>query len=117
MKGVSRVFAGKGKGNMGSGRIKYRLCLREELLYLAVYLAGALAAGELLYQNIAVGFVFLPFYPFIRKGRETQKKQEQQTEYAVQFKDALISIKASLEAGYSMESGPVQKSLNSEWRF
>lgn len=104
MKGVSRVFAGKGKGNMGSGRIKYRLCLREELLYLAVYLAGALAAGELLYQNIAVGFVFLPFYPFIRKGRETQKKQEQQTEYAVQFKDALISIKASLEAGYSMEN-------------
>lgn len=81
-----------------------RIRLGRELGFLAVYLAGCLAAGELLYQNMAVGLIFLSAFPFLRKSREKQRRQEEACEHAVQFKDALISIKASLEAGYSMEN-------------
>ncbi|MDE7326146.1 MAG: type II secretion system F family protein [Lachnospiraceae bacterium] len=89
---------------MGSGGIKHRLDWTGEVVCFAGYLAACLAAGELLYQSFQVGLIFLPVYPFLSRGRKKQKRIEEQTEWAVQFKDALISIKASLEAGYSMEN-------------
>lgn len=89
-----------GKG----GYMRRRLCLQRELAYLVVYLAGALAVGELLYEHMAAGLVFLLAFPILRKNREKQRLKKEDCEHAVQFKDALISIKASLEAGYSMEN-------------
>ncbi|MDE6874342.1 MAG: type II secretion system F family protein [Lachnospiraceae bacterium] len=71
---------------------------------MAGFLAGCLGAGELLYRNMVVGLVFLPIFPFLRKRWEGQRRQEEAGEHAIQFKDALISIKSSLEAGYSMEN-------------
>ncbi len=60
--------------------------------------------GELLYQNMAVGLMFLLAFPVLQKNRKKQRQQDEACEHAVQFKDALISIRASLEAGYSMEN-------------
>lgn len=50
------------------------------------------------------GFVFLAAFPFLRGSRKKQRQRQEDMEHAIQFKDALISVKASLEAGYSMEN-------------
>ena len=100
MSGFGAVVYMKEEGGFMEGR----LCLRRELAFFGVYLAGCLAVGELLYERMAVGLFFLLAFPILRKNREKQRKQDLACEYAIQFKDALISIKASLEAGYSMEN-------------
>ncbi len=76
----------------------------QELGFFFLYLVGCLAAGELIYQNFLIGLIFLSGYPFVRKAAKKQREGREDTKRAVQFKDALISIKASLEAGYSMEN-------------
>lgn len=86
------------------GFITKRVCWKRELRYLTGFLAACLGTGELLYRNMAVGLLLLPVFPLLRKRWEGQRCQEEAGEHAIQFKDALISIKASLEAGYSMEN-------------
>lgn len=86
------------------GSIEKKVCWKQEICFLAGYLAGCLMLGELLYQNMAVGLMFLLAFPVLQKNRKKQRQQDEACEHAVQFKDALISIRASLEAGYSMEN-------------
>lgn len=81
-----------------------RIQWKRELGFFAAYLAGCVAAGELLYRSMAAGLAFLAAFPLLRKSREKEKRRQEAMERALQFKDALISVKASLEAGYSMEN-------------
>ena len=67
------------------------------------FLAGMLAAW-ILYQSVygmATAFIFIP----LCIQREKRKRQEQQKEtLLLQFRDAMQSVAAALQAGYSMEN-------------
>lgn len=89
---------------VGGDKIKQKFRWEQETGLFLLYLSGCLAAGELLYQNFTVGLIFLCGYPFVQKAARKQRAGTEDMERAMQFKDALISIKASLEAGYSMEN-------------
>ena len=66
-------------------------------------LAGMLAAW-ILYQSVygmVTAFIFIP----LCIQREKRKRQEQQKEtLLLQFRDAMQSVAAALQAGYSMEN-------------
>lgn len=64
----------------------------------------ALAAGELVYGKLWCGLFFLPMLPLFWKKHKKKQKEDEIFQRTIQFRDAMNSIAASLEAGYSMEN-------------
>lgn len=96
----SRTGADAGAGKRRKG-FKNR---REIVVMLLVYLAVIFAAGELLYGNYQCSLFFLPAFPLYWNKCRKKKMEEEEYQKTMQFRDAMNSVGASLEAGYSMEN-------------
>ena len=83
---------------------KYVLSNRERLSCILKSAAAAGAASWVLYQSIYGLFTIVVFLPvFFQKAKETGYQSRKET-LVVQFKDAMLSVAAALQAGYSMEN-------------
>jgi len=73
--------------------------LKEFLVY-----SGILAILYLFYKSVWIIIPYLPCLFIARKVLISQREQKRKKELNIQFKDMLISMSASLRAGYSVEN-------------
>lgn len=83
----------------------YRMSPREALPVVLLCL-GMLSAAALLCYNSLFALIFLsPYLVYFLKKKTRSKKEARKWELDLQFADAIRSLSAALEAGYSVENG------------
>ena len=88
----------------------YRFSKKEILIYGIQGIFFCIGISYLFYDSYIMAIVLLPFiYIFLKMKRITLAKEKRE-KLNKQFKDGILSISASLEAGYSMENA-VQQAL------
>ena len=60
--------------------------------------------GLLFYKSIVAILLFLPFSVWLVKYQEKQRMKDRKWEFNQQFKQGLLAISSSLNAGYSVEN-------------
>lgn len=82
----------------------YRLS-NKELIY-AYFEAIAVISilGYFFYRSVVITFFSYPLSLFYVQYKKKELKEKHRQELQIQFKDALESVKSSLEAGYSLEN-------------
>ena len=82
----------------------YFLSKKEMMVCIGKGLLAGMLAAWILYQSVygmVTAFIFIP----LCIQREKRKRREQQKEtLLLQFRDAMQSVAAALQAGYSMEN-------------
>lgn len=81
---------------------------REYLFTLACGIALAALTAYLFYRSIIAFALLLTALPAYMKKKEKEKRSEQKKEEALQFREAILSVSASLGAGYSVENAFVE---------
>lgn len=81
-----------------------RVSGRKKALFLAEAAAVVCTGTYFFYRKAAAGILLLPvgWYWFREKGREEIGRQQQKLRW--QFKELLLSVRSSLQAGYSVEN-------------
>ena len=92
----------------------YFLSKKEMMVCIGKGLLAGMLAAWILYQSVygmVTAFIFIP----LCIQREKRKRQEQQKEtLLLQFRDAMQSVAAALQAGYSMENAWIESQKEME---
>lgn len=82
----------------------YRFNLKENLQYLLQGSIIAAILGYLFYQNIIGMFLLSPIIYFYRKRKKKDLIKDRKWKLNQEFRDGILALSASLEAGYSTEN-------------
>ena len=83
----------------------YRMSTRETILSAAVCALILAAAAVLCYNSLFAMILLSPYMLFYLKKKTAGKKEARKWQLDLQFADAIRSLSAALEAGYSVENG------------
>jgi len=84
--------------------MKYRFSRKEYFKYISIGLFLVAVITYLFYRSIIAFFILLPIVILYLKMMETQLATKKAYRLNLQFKDAILSISASLSTGYSIEN-------------
>ena len=83
---------------------RYRYSLREHMRYFSEALFLILLVSYLFYHSLIAILLIIPFYPVFLRIKAKRLLQQQKQELSQQFKEAIASVAAALNAGYSVEN-------------
>ena len=78
---------------------------------MAVSVILALILGYLFYDSLYMAVMAVPMYFFLLKVREPVMREKRKYRLCVEFREAILAVAASLNAGYSIENA-FRESLN-----
>lgn len=82
----------------------YRLSWKEKVECVALSAVSGAFVAWLLYRSVFGLFLVIPLVPFFVKRKKRQCIEQRKQILLVEFKDAMQSVAAALQAGYSMEN-------------
>lgn len=83
---------------------RYKMKKGEILLGVLTGFTAAALAAVLLYRSVYGMFTAVIFVPILLGREKKRKKREQEERLLTEFKDAMQSVVAALQAGYSLEN-------------
>ena len=82
----------------------YHYSFKEHIRYFSEAVLLILLVSYLFYHSLFAVLLLIPFYPIFLKIKARQLLQQQKQELCQQFKEAIFSVAAALNAGYSVEN-------------
>ena len=82
----------------------YHYTLKEHAYYFLEAMLVILLVSYLFYHSLYAAVLIVPFYPVFLKIKAVRLLQRQKQELCQQFKEAISSVAAALNAGYSVEN-------------
>lgn len=88
----------------------YKMTTQEYFIYISQGVLAAAFIAWLFYRSIIAFFLLLPLIYFYIRRKKKYLAAENQKELSLQFKEAILSVSASLDAGYSIENAFIEAS-------
>ncbi len=86
----------------------YRFSGKEKLLYGAEAAALVAMIAYVFYRSVIAAVFLLPLMLFFFKYKRAELKRKRKFELSMEFREAIMSVNASLTAGYSIENAFVE---------
>lgn len=86
---------------------KYELSWKERILYSIGYIGIFLLLGKIFYDSFYAAFAGVFLLPLLLKKRADALAAKRRESLALEFKDFILALSASLKAGYSAENALV----------
>ena len=87
---------------------KYKMSPRELLTYLLLGIGADAMVSYLFYRSIIAFAIFLPGVLIFLKKKKEELAAKRRRETALQFREAIMAVSASLGAGYSVENAFIE---------
>lgn len=86
----------------------YRFSGKESLIYFTEALAIVAMTAFVFYRSFAAMIVLSPVVWFFLRYKKAELKRKRKFELAMEFREAIMSVNASLTAGYSIENAFIE---------